>query len=396
MILKELGTKTKSTGRSLRIAIVRREPNVALSMDVYADNLLAQLRAIRPNWEFIEIAPQPWSRNAENLWHSGNPLRKYYERFWQHPRQVQKQQADIFHIIDHTNGHVAYWLKKQRKPVVITCHDLVQYVYPEILRDQAKIPALSLAMWQYSVKGLKIAQRAIAVSQHTANDLTRWLEVDPQQIEVVPNGVNEEFRPLPVAEVAQWRSQYAKSEEICLLNVGSSHQRKNIETILQVMATFLEQGQAARLWKLGADFTAEQQQFIRDRHLEQHIDYLGKPSFKELTIFYNAADVLVAPSLYEGFGLTVLEAMACGLPTIVSNVSALPEVVGKAGIQVEPKDTRAIVRAISQLQADPSYRQSLKEAGLAQVKQFSWRRAAQKLAQIYEAIALTDAAVNNL
>lgn len=387
-MLKELGTKTKNTRRSLRVAIVRREPKVALSMDVYADNLLAQLRAIRPDWEFIEIAPQPWSSNAEDLWNSGNPLRKYYERFWQHPRQVQKQQADIFHIIDHTNGHVAYWLKNQGKPVVITCHDLVQYVYPEILRDRAKIPALSLAMWQYSVKGLKIAQRAIAVSQHTAQDLTHWLKIDPQEIEVVPNGVSEKFRPLPVAEVAQWRSQYAKSEEICLLNVGSSHQRKNIETVLQVMATLLERGQAARLWKLGADFTAEQQQFIRRHHLEKQINYLGKPSLEELILFYNAADVLVAPSLYEGFGLTVLEAMACGLPTIVSNVSALPEVVGKAGIQVEPTDTGAIVRAISQLQEDPIYRQSLKEAGLAQVKQFSWRRAAQMLAQIYEEIAL--------
>jgi len=376
-----------ATGRSLKIAIVRREANVALSMDVYADNLLAQLRLIRPDWEFIEISPQPWSNNAEDLWHSGNPLRKYYERFWQHPRQVQKQQADIFHIIDHTNGHVAYWLKKQGKPVVITCHDLVQYVYPEILRNQAKIPALSLAMWQYSVKGLKIAERAIAVSQHTATDLTRWLGVDPQLVEVVPNGVSEEFRPLPVAEVLQWRSQYAKSGEICLLNVGSSHQRKNLETVLQVMVTLLEQGKTARLWKLGADFTAEQQQFISDRHLSPYVNYLGKPSPEELVLFYNAADVLIAPSLYEGFGLTVLEAMACGLPTIVSNVSALPEVVGEAGIQVEPTDVEAIVKAISQLQDDPAYRQGFREAGLAQIKRFTWRMAAHKLVQIYEELA---------
>ncbi|MEO0924334.1 MAG: glycosyltransferase family 1 protein [Cyanobacteria bacterium J06631_6] len=390
MILKEPEATTINARRSLRIAIVRREPNVALSMDVYADNLLVELRAIRPDWEFIEIAPQPWSKNTQDLWHTGNPLRKYYERFWHHPRQVQKQQADIFHIIDHTNGHVAYWLKKQGKPVVITCHDLVQYVYPEILRDQAKIPALSLAMWQYSVKGLKIAQRAIAVSQHTARDLTRWLGVFPQSVEVVPNGVSQEFRPLPVSAVDKWRSQYAQEGEICLLNVGSSHQRKNLETVLQVVASLAEQGRRVRLWKLGGDFTAAQQQFISDRHLSPYIDYLGKPSSEELVLFYNAADVLVAPSLYEGFGLTVLEAMACGTPTIVSNVSALPEVVGEAGIQVEPMDVTVIAQAICQLQDNPVYRHNVREAGLAQVQQFSWRVAAQKLAQIYEELALTD------
>ena len=217
----------------MRIAIVRREPNVALSMDVYADNLISELQTIRPEWEIIQISPQPWSKDLENLWHSGNPLRKYYERFFNHPRVVSKIKADIFHIIDHTNGHVAYWLKKSGKPIVITCHDLVQYIYPEILKNQSRFPALSMAVWQYSVKGITVADNTVAVSTNTAKDVNKWLNVDSKKIAVVPNGVESEFRVLSPEVVKNWRQQYINSpEEICLLNVGSTHQRKNVLTIL--------------------------------------------------------------------------------------------------------------------------------------------------------------------
>ena len=124
----------------MRLAIIRREPNVAISMDVYADNLIAELRAIRPDWEIVEISPNPWSDESGDIWHSGNPLRKFYERFYNHPRTVNQTEADLYHIIDHTDAHVAYGLKKSGKPVVVTCHDLVQYIYPEVLKNEAKFP----------------------------------------------------------------------------------------------------------------------------------------------------------------------------------------------------------------------------------------------------------------
>ena len=381
--LNSVPTVTRSP---LRVAIVRREKNVALSMDVYADNLIAELKQIRPEWEIIEIAPEPWSDDLENLWHSGNPVKKYYERFWRHPRQVKQQTADIFHIIDHTNGHVAYWLRKLGKPVVMTCHDLVQYVYPEILRNQSRFPALSLAMWQYSVKGLNTADCVVTVSESTARDVTHWLKIPPRQVEVVANGVESVFQPLPDNIVRRWRSQYSQPGEICLLNVGSTHQRKNIETILRVVEVLIARGLKVRLWKLGDDFTPEQQQQIRARQIEPYVSFLRQPDRDALIRFYNAADVLLAPSLYEGFGLTVLEAMACGTPTIVANASSLPEVVGNAGILVEPLDVEAIADAVIRLQ-DSAYRQKIVQQGLARVGQFTWKQAAINLATIYEQLA---------
>lgn len=372
----------------MRLAIIRREPNVAISMDVYADNLIAELRAVRPDWEIEEISPNPWSDESGDIWHSGNPLRKFYERFYNHPRNVNQTEADLFHIIDHTDAHIAYGLKKSGKPVVVTCHDLVQYIYPEILQNEAKFPAFSMAVWQYCVKGINAADGAIAISTNTAQDIERWLHTKPEKISVVPNGVGAECRPLPQKIVAEWREKYIKSDkEICLLNVGTNHHRKNVETVFKVVKTLDEQNIPVRLWKVGEDFYPEQKQYIEDNNLAEHITFVNTPDREAVIKFYNAADILVAPSLYEGFGLTILEAMACGTPTITANVSSLPEVAGDAAILVEPTDVEAITQAVLRIDRDRTFRQSLIDKGLARVREFTWRKTAEQTAMLYEQVA---------
>jgi glycosyltransferase involved in cell wall biosynthesis len=370
----------------MRVAIVRREPKVAFSMDVYADNLVAELRKVRPDWDIVEISPQPWcDEDAEDLWQSGNPLRKYYERFYNFPRTVNQLKADIFHIIDHTDGHIAYGLKKAGKSVIVTCHDLVQYIYPEILNNEARFPAFSLAIWRYSVKGITAADRTIAISNNTAQDIINWLKINPEKISMVFNGVNSNFR-LPEHKIAvEWRQKHIKSpEEICLLNVGNNHQRKNIETVLKVVKAMVSSNIPVRLWKVGEDFYPEQKQYIQANNLDKHITLINNPDRDTLIRFYHAADILLAPSLYEGFGLTILEAMACGTPIITSNVSALPEVAGDAAILVEPTDVGAITQAIASIHQDSALRQTLVDQGLARVKEFTWKKTAEQTAIVYE------------
>jgi glycosyltransferase involved in cell wall biosynthesis len=371
----------------MKIGIVRREPKVAFSMDVYADNLVAELKELRPDWEILEIAPQPWSKNLENLWRTGNPIRKYYERFYHHPKAVKQVDADLFHIIDHSDAHIAYGLKKIGKPVVVTCHDLVQFIYPEIMKNQARFPAFSLAVWQYCVKGITLADRTIAVSSNTAQDVAHWLNVTPDKIAVVPNGVDTVFDLVDKKTVADWKQQHTKSpDEICLLHVGSNQHRKNIETVLKVIKAIAEQDIPVRLWKVGGDFHPEQEQYIAANNLGEHITLASNPEQEALINFYNAADVLVAPSLYEGFGLTVLEAMACGTPTITSNVSSIPEVAGDAAVLVDPTDVVAITEAVLRINRDLAFRQDLIDRGLARVKEFSWKKTAEQTAQLYEQV----------
>lgn len=378
----------------MKIAIIRREPRVAISMDVYADNLVAELTKIKPNWEIVEVSPQPWSDEDGDIWHSGNPLRKFYERFYHHPRVVNQIEADLFHIIDHTDGHLAYGLKKIGKPVVVTCHDLVQFVYPEILKNEAKIPAFSMAVWQYCVKGINAAERTIAISSNTARDIECWLNIEANKISVVPNGVGSECRILFEEIVAGWRQKYIKSDtEICLLHVGTNHHRKNVETVFKVVKALVKLNVPVRLWKVGEDFYPEQKQYIQENNLTKYITLINCPSREDVIKFYNAANILIAPSLYEGFGLTALEAMACGTPVITTNVSSIPEVTGNAAVLVKPTDVNAMTQAVLRIDGDAAFRQDLINKGLARAREFTWKRTAEQTAEVYERITAVKSKV---
>lgn len=372
----------------MRVMIVRRVPGSTFSLEVYADNLVAALKTVRPNWDIAEIAPIPWN-TRDKLYLSGLGLKKYYETFWRHPRAVSRLDADIFHVIDQSDAHIAYGLHRANKPVVVTCHDLVQFIYPEILKDQSRIPALSMAMWKYSVSGMEKAEHVITVSSNTAKDVSQMLDIKLDQITVAPNGTNPEFRVLPDVEVAEIREQYKRSPDtVYLLNVGSTHQRKNILTVLNVLKTLKEKEVPVCLWRTGGAFTKEQKAFIQEHELEPYIYDFGNPDKARLIQIYNAADILLAPSLYEGFGLTVVEAMACGLPVITSNVSSLPEVAGDAAVLIDPLNVEAIIEAIFKIKQDPSYRDQLIEKGLVRAKFFSWLKTAEQVAQVYEKVLL--------
>jgi glycosyltransferase involved in cell wall biosynthesis len=368
----------------MRVAIVRRLPKASFSMDVYADGLVSGLKAVRPDWEIMELSPQSYSlTNKKTSWLQG--IDKYYQRYWRYPATVKQQVADVFHIIDHSDAHIVQWLRGTNKPVVVTCHDLINFIYPENIQDQAKLPIVSMTAWKYAIKGLKVSDRIICVSHHTAKDAMQLLHTSPENLKVVHNGVESDFYPLPAEEILAFRQQHGLTPDtICLLNVGSNHPRKNVATILQVVQILNSQGIPIQFWKTGADFTNEQQTFIQNHDLNSCIKYLGKPEKNILRQIYNAADILLAPSVYEGFGITILEAMACKTAVISSNVTSLPEVVGDAGILVEPLDVPGMVEAIHQIQQDSDYHQQLIERGLVRAKEFTWEKAAAQVAEVYE------------
>jgi glycosyltransferase involved in cell wall biosynthesis len=363
----------------MRVLIARTMPE--FSMDIYADGLIAGLKAVRPDWDVVAIAPVPLSRSSQS-WKVR--LQKYYERFWRFPNSVQKQEADIVHIIDHSDGHIAYGIKD--KPVIVTCHDLINYFYPQNVRGSVQVPGLSGGLWRRSIWGMKRADRVIAVSQQTADDVVKILGIEGDRVAVVPNATAG-FKPLFPRERQVLRERYGLSEATtCLLNVGSNHPRKNIETILQVVELLQLQQIPVQFWKVGADFNREQKDWIVAHGLEDAVTYWGQPDQTSLMQFYNAADLLLAPSTHEGFGMTLLEAMACGTPIITGNQSAMPEVVGDAGVLVEPLNEEAIAQAVLHLRRDEAYRQMLRQRGLERVRAFTWERVAEAIAQMYEAL----------
>ncbi|MBD1918198.1 MULTISPECIES: glycosyltransferase family 1 protein [Cyanophyceae] len=366
----------------MRIAIVRRALGASFSMDVYADGLVGGLRQVRPHWDVVEIIPSFLEYQGSALSRVG----KYYRRYGQFPRQVRRHtDVDLFHIVDHSDGHLCYTLGRAQRPVVVTCHDLINYIQPENISTQTRAPLVSTWIWRYAVQGIALADHIIAVSDHTAKDVMATFAVEPTRVTTAHNGVDPAFRPLPPAAVAAARSRYQLAPDtLCLLNVGSNHPRKNLVAVLKALAVLHQQGLPVHLLKAGADFTADQKTYLQQQNLTDCVTYVGKPEQAELVKLYNAADILVAPSLYEGFGITPAEAMACGTPVVVANATALPEVVGSAGLLVPPEDIGAIAAAIRQLHEQPDTYQHLVKAGCDRAQRFTWAAHAEHAALLYE------------
>ena len=366
----------------MRIAIVRRALNSSFSMDVYADGLVSGLRKVRPHWSVVEITPD-FSEYQGSVLHR---IGKYYQRYWSFSRQIRnKTDVDLYHIVDHSDGHLLYGLRKTNNPAIVTCHDLINYIQPENLDNQSKVPLVSKQMWNYAVRGIRYADHIVTVSDHTAKDVEEIFSVPSARLTTAYNGVDPIYRPLPYEQTATLREQYGiSSDTFCLLNVGSNHPRKNVFAILESLLELRQKGALLHFIKAGADFTDKQKTFIGEQNLTDCITYAGKPDKETLARLYGAADVLVAPSIYEGFGITLIEAMACGTPVITSNVTSLPEVVGEAGIMVDPEDNQAIVAAVLRLMNDSGYRADLARRGEQRAKAFSWEKSAETVAQVYE------------
>lgn len=366
----------------MRVIVVRTRPGESLSMDIYANRLVSRLKDIRPHWEIKEIMPVPLNADT-NSWTAS--IRKYWDRFYQYPSSVLKEDADIFHIVDHSYGHLAYWLRHKTGKIIVTCHDLINYRKPENLHRQSRQPFISMLAWRFSVNGLRHADHIIADSDSTTDDLKVFLGIDSHHVQVVPLAVSSVFQVIDSNEVDSFRLQLGiPSDAVCLLYVGSVQIRKNVLSILKAVNILKSCGTPVHLLVAGENFSSNQRTFIDSHQLEDNIIHLGQLDHQSLVPVYNAADVFVFPSLYEGFGMPVLEAMACGTPVVTSNVSSLPEVAGDAAILVEPTNIEAIAASILRLQQDNVYREQLVYEGLSRAKLFTWKGTAEKTATVYE------------
>jgi len=366
----------------MKIAIIRRAPQASFSMDVYGEGLVRGLKQVRPHWSIIELTPSFREYKGSFIDRVG----KYYSRYWALPRQVaRKTDFDIFHIIDHSDGHFVYHLGKMGQPVIVTCHDLINFLQPENISDQSKLPIVSTLIWKYAVRGICRADHIVTVSDHTAKEVMTTFSIEPERLTTAHNGVDPIFHPLPPDQRKTLREKFAlPSTAFCLLNVGSNQPRKNIFTVLRAIDLLNRQNTDIHFVKAGSDFNEDQKNFIHSQNLTGRVTYIEKPDKEQLVQLYNAGDILVAPSLYEGFGITPLEAMACGTPAITSNVTSFPEVMSDAGMMVDPLDFQGLASAILWLKQNSAEYQSLASKGVERARSFTWERHAEQVAKVYE------------
>ncbi|MBU0494107.1 MAG: glycosyltransferase family 4 protein [Chloroflexi bacterium] len=266
---------------------------------------------------------------------------------------------------------------------VITVHDLAFLHYPEHLTGD------SLRYYGQIDRAVCDAEGIIAVSHSTQRDLMNLLGVPAHRVTVVHEAANQVFRPLAVADLAPVRARYDLPEQFILF-LGTIEPRKNLPTLIQAYRLLrLHGGPAvsplvvagAKGWLFDSVFALVEQLGLAD-----HVLFTGSVPWSDVPAFYNLATVFCFPSLYEGFGLPPLEAMACGTPVVAADVSSIPEVVGDAGLLVDPNDAEALSEALGRVLQDEALRQDLHHRGLARAAEFSWDRAARETLAVYRQV----------
>ena len=262
-------------------------------------------------------------------------------------------------------------------PFVVTIHDLSFLLYPQSFR-----PLNRLYLKLFARLSAQRARRVIAVSESTKRDAVKQYGIAPEQVDVVHNGVDPAFHPLPAGQVSAFRADRGLPERFILF-VGTLEPRKNIARLIQAYAQL--PGARPPLFFVGGKgwFYDEIFALVERLNLGAEVHFAGYVSTDELPWWYNAADLFVYPSLYEGFGLPPLEAMACGTPVVTSTASSLPEVVGQAGLLVEPTDTEGLAAAMGRSLTDGDLRVQMKAMGLARAAGFSWQETARRTADSY-------------
>ncbi|MBP7694480.1 MAG: glycosyltransferase family 4 protein [Anaerolineales bacterium] len=265
---------------------------------------------------------------------------------------------------------------------VVTLHDAAYLLFPQHHLLQNRL-FLTLMMPRF----LRRADRVICVSEATRQDALRFYRLDPAKVSVVSEGVEPRFRPITAPAALEAVRHTYRLPRRFILYVGTIEPRKNLVTLLEAYAALRERQPEVGLVIAGGKGWLYEGVFERVRALglEPHVTFTGYVPDDALPALLNGAEVFAFPSVFEGFGLPPLEAMACGTPVVCSNVSSLPEVVGEAGRLLPPTDVGAWVAALDGLLADPAQRADLGARGLARARQFTWAAAAQATLDVYHA-----------
>lgn len=277
-------------------------------------------------------------------------------------------------------------------PSIATVHDLGPVVCKA---DDPACHGFDRMLLDLQVAGLKRMDHLVAVSEFTRRGLVDTVGIAPEKITVIHHGIKHHvYRPINGAREtlsARYSAFAAERQGYDLLYVGNELPRKNLGVLLEAIVLLRQRGLPVRLLKVGgAGGERWHKQFLHDMHslhVEDSVVLLGSVPEAELPLFYNAADLFVTPSLLEGFGWPVLEAMACGIPVVCSNAGSLPEIVGESALLFEPDDVDNLVANMMMVFGDSSLRNRMIEQGFDRSRFFDWKESIKKLISVYRLFA---------
>jgi glycosyltransferase involved in cell wall biosynthesis len=348
----------------------------------YIYNLLAHLPEIDPGIRYTAfLSEKRYERSPQlELDLSRLPTRRPAMRIvWEQliqPLAARRAGLDLLH------GMAFVGPLDSGCPSVVTIHDLSFLFYPQSFRSLNR-----LYLKLFARLSARRARRVIAVSESTKRDAVKQYGIAAEQVDVIHNGVDPAFHPMPADQVSAFRVDRGLPEQFILF-VGTLEPRKNIAKLIQAYAQL--PGARPPLIFVGGKgwFYDEIFALVERLNLGAKVHFAGYVPTDDLPWWYNAAQLFVYPSLYEGFGLPPLEAMACGTPVVTSTASSLPEVVGQAGLLVDPTDTEGLAAAMEMCLTDADLRARMKAMGLARAASFSWRETARRTVDSYRRAVL--------
>jgi glycosyltransferase involved in cell wall biosynthesis len=275
---------------------------------------------------------------------------------------------------------------------VVTIHDCIHLMFPQYLPNR-----LALTYARTSIRlASRRATRVLTVSESSKRDILRFVDVPAEKIDVIYNAYDERFGVEPLEEdVVRVRERYQLHDEF-VLYAGNVKPHKNLERLIEAFNLVRNRGlEHLKLVLIGDEISkyAALRRAVHKHQLHKYVRFLGYLPEETLAVMYRLAGVFVFPSLYEGFGLPPLEAMASGTPVVTSNVSSLPEVAGGAAILVDPYLPEAIADGIERVLCDETLRRDLRAKGLARARQFSWEASVRRVREIYGEAAETPVAL---
>src|SRR2546421_959553 len=260
-------------------------------------------------------------------------------------------------------------------------------MFPQYLTNRF---ALAFARSSIAIAARR-ATRVLTVSESSKRDILRFVDAPPEKIDVIYNAYDERFADEPREEdVIRVRERYQLHDEF-VLYAGNVKPHKNLERLIEAFDLVRTRGLGhLKLVLIGDEISkyAALRRAVHQHRLHKYVRFLGYLPEETLAVMYRLAGVFVFPSLYEGFGLPPLEAMASGTPVVTSNVSSLPEVAGDAAVLVDPYDPHAIADGIHRVLTDEELRRSLRQKGILRAKQFSWEQSVRRIREIYDEVGL--------
>jgi glycosyltransferase involved in cell wall biosynthesis len=348
---------------------------------IYVEQLLRSLPQARPEWDYLLYTNKPYTANGIPR---VRPFSGYFPRsrwVWMQfklPQMIPQSGVDLCHFMNNSAP------LRCARPYAITIHDASLFLFSQY-HPWSRLLALRLLLPQTARR----AQAVITVSQASRQELIKTLRLSPEKVHVVHSAASRDFQPLRDPErQARLRQKYNLPAKY-VLYVGTIEPRKNLLRLIAAFGRIQADHPDCHLILIGPDgwmMNGALEKETIAANLTGKAHYLGFAPQADLPGLYSLATLFAFPSLHEGFGLPLLEAMACGAPVLTSDCSAMPEVSGAAAYLVDPNSVESIADGLNDLLNSAARREWHIEQGFARARQFSWEQTAQKTAAVYEHI----------